>query len=135
MLCSKQSFVNLTYSFSVFFYIRTVPFEKATVQYRTGKGEKLLHRRLSLRYGPGSSIIPQGYGTELSVLWDNSNGGKRADQVDGPWYPKVWPETCANELSEIKSLVEDKIPVAERLRDLRLREMLPYRKMKNRQTH
>ena len=135
MLCSKQSFVNLTYFFSAFFYIRTVPFEKATVQYRTGKGEKLLHRRLSLRYGPGSSIIPQGYGTELSVLWDKSNGGTRADQVDGPWYPKVWPETCALELSEIKSLVEDKIPVAERLRDLRLKEMMRYRKMKNRQPH
>ena len=114
---------------------RTVPFERATVFDSAVKREQLLHRRLSLRYGPGSSIIPRGYGTELSVLWDESNGGRRADEVDGPWYPKVWPNTSDHELSQIKSLIENKLPVATSKRDSRIKEMQPYRKLKNRQVH
>jgi hypothetical protein len=89
-------------------------------------------RRYSIRYGPGDeTIIPPGYGTELSVLWDPSNGGQSADMIaqrDGPWYPKAWPHrndlpTLANDLV---ALVQEKIPTALERRKERIEEMRPF---------
>lgn len=55
---------------------RTIPFEREAVKNRiaTGSEEELMYRRYSIRYGPGTSVIPKGWGTELSVLWNGENG-------------------------------------------------------------
>jgi hypothetical protein len=55
---------------------RTIPIEREAVQKRvaTGREEELIYRRYSIRYGPGHSVIPPGWGTEMSVLWDKENG-------------------------------------------------------------
>jgi hypothetical protein len=116
---------------------RTVPFERDAVSERQAKSsEELLYRRYSVRYGPGSSEIPRGYGVEPSVLWDKSNGGRTADEVshkDGPWYPRVWPSVDLEELRQVKYLVKEKIPVAERRIEVRKKEMRPHRKKLTRQ--
>jgi Phytanoyl-CoA dioxygenase (PhyH) len=99
-------------------------------------GEKRIYRRYSVRYGPGStSIIPPGYGTELSVLWDAANGGRSADSVgenDGPWYPQAWPpmadEVESRFWKDLEHLVQEKLPVAEQRRDKRKQEMKPFLK-------
>jgi hypothetical protein len=116
---------------------RTVPFERDAVSQRQAKSsEELLYRRYSVRYGPGSSEIPRGYGLEPSVLWDKNNGGRTADEVshkDGPWYPRVWPSVDLEELRQVKSLVEEMMPVAERRLEVRKKEMRPHRKKLARQ--
>jgi len=89
---------------------------------------KLVHRRYSIRYGPGTSVIPPGYGTELSVLWDEKNGGRTADEVsaeDGPWYPKVFPSASAEEINGLARLVDEKLPKAISVRRARQAEMKP----------
>ena len=116
---------------------RTVPFDRDAVSQRQAtSSEELLYRRYSVRYGPGSSEIPRGYGVEPSVLWDESNGGRTADEVsheDGPWYPRVWPSVDLEELRQVKFLVEEKMPVAERRLEGRKKEMRTYRKKLARQ--
>jgi ectoine hydroxylase-related dioxygenase (phytanoyl-CoA dioxygenase family) len=104
---------------------RTVPFDRQVPRLV----EDPLYRRYSVRYGPGSSIIPPGYGMELSVLWDERNSGKSADEVsnlDGPWYPRAWPSVIASEIEQIPSLIREKVPVAEASRKARQKEMKPY---------
>lgn len=103
----------------------------------------LVYRRYSIRYGPGSStIIPPGFGTELSVLWDDSNGGLSADSVcerDGPWYPQAWPpmtgETESSFWTSLEHLVETKLPVAEQRREQRKQEMKPFLKRMAKEQH
>lgn len=57
---------------------RTVPFDREVIKRRIANdGDPLLSRRYSIRYGPGSSEIPKGWGTEISVLWDEKNGEYR----------------------------------------------------------
>jgi len=114
---------------------RTVPYNKTFTE--TNKREKddrkaPIFRRYSLRYGPGTAVIPPGYGTELSVLWDETNGGRTADQVchrpDGdidPWYPQVWPSVSEEEVRALSKLVQEKIPTASELRSARQKEMKP----------
>ena len=54
---------------------RSVPFKKDAIEKRIAMDdEQLLYRRYSVRYGPGYSTIPKGWGTEFSVLWDSNNG-------------------------------------------------------------
>jgi len=104
---------------------RTEPFDKQFASHM----EDPLYRRYSVRYGPGSSIIPPGYGLELSVLWNKENAGRSADDVserDGPWYPRCWPSVDATEMEELPSLIRDKMPVAEAARKARQKEMKPY---------
>jgi len=71
---------------------RTVPFHRDKVFHRERNNENpLLYRRYSIRYGPGTSIIPPGYGTEPSVISEKMNGGRSADHVskyDSAWYPQ-----------------------------------------------
>lgn len=101
---------------------RTIPFDAGTTD--------RYYRRYSVRYGPGSSIIPPGYGLELSVLWDAKNGGRTADEVsaqDGPWYPQAWPSVLEQEIShDLPLLIQEKMPVAEAARKQRRKEMKPY---------
>eukprot|EP00978_Attheya_sp_CCMP212_P016871 scaffold44529_cov39-Attheya_sp.AAC.2 len=52
----------------------------AEVKEQTENRPGLVYRRYSLRYGPGSSVIPPGFGTEPSVLWNDENGGRTANQ-------------------------------------------------------
>jgi ectoine hydroxylase-related dioxygenase (phytanoyl-CoA dioxygenase family) len=108
---------------------RTVPFDRAFVAEH--KEDELIYRRHSIRYGSGSAVIHPGYGTELSVLWDEQNGGRTADEVsrlDGPWYPQAWPTASERELQELQGLVENKMPVAEQRRTERKKEMKPFLK-------
>ena len=108
---------------------RTVPFNRSIVK-SDAEAESLLYKRYSVRYGPGSAIIPKGYGTELSVLWDETNGGRTADEVaakDGPWYPLCWPSVSMEEMAQLVPLINDKMPVAEQRRTVRKEEMKPYR--------
>ena len=71
---------------------RTIPFHRDVVSSRAENNEhRLMYRRYSIRYGPGTSIIPPGYGTEPSVISDIKNGGRTADDVsqhDAAWYPR-----------------------------------------------
>ena len=56
---------------------------------------KQIFRRYSIRYAPGSAVVPPGYGVELSVLHDEDNANRTLDDIversGRPWYPKVWP--------------------------------------------
>ena len=113
---------------------RTVAFNQSYVAEH--EGEDLVYRRYSIRYGPGSSFIPVGYGTEPSVLWKEENGGRTADQVsqlDGPWYPRAWPSADPKELHDMADLVENKLPVAEERKAARVQEMKPHLKRLARQ--
>ena len=51
-----------------------------------------IFRRYSIRYAPGTAVVPPGYGVELSVLHDKDNANRTLDEIverSGPWYPKV----------------------------------------------
>jgi len=95
---------------------RTISFERELVSSRAASNEdQMVYRRYSIRYGPGTSIVPPGYGTEPSVISEEKNGGRSADQIsqhDTAWYPRVWPSVCENELEEMKILVKERLPKA-----------------------
>ena len=107
---------------------RTVAFEREYVAQRRHKN--LLYRRYSVRFAPGSAIVPPGFGTELSVLYDDKNGNKTTDEAsqDSPWYPRVYPSASAKELRGLKDLIEAKIPVAQGLKLARQKDMQPFLK-------
>jgi Phytanoyl-CoA dioxygenase (PhyH) len=153
---------------------RTVPLNKNFIKLQQQQPQELLDdsaqtqtlppppppilRRYSIRYGPGSSVIPPGYGTELSVLYDDANGGKTANQVCSsrrvdnvndkdnitttmnttvvvyPWYPQAWPSVLfEHELSHLQSLVQHQFPIALQQQERHLKEMQPHRKRLARQ--
>jgi hypothetical protein len=113
---------------------RTIPFSREVVQERISNNDSpLVYRRYSIRYGPGSSIIPPGYGTEPSVISDFNNGGRTADEVallDAPWYPKVWPSVNDEELEQMKILARQRLPEATEKSEQRKKVIRPR---KNRQ--
>jgi Phytanoyl-CoA dioxygenase (PhyH) len=90
-----------------------------------------IYRRYSIRYGLGSStIIPPGFGTELSVLFNESNGGLSANsvcQMDGPWYPQAYPPMSRHGIEwyhhQFQTLLQDKLPIALRRQISRKQEM------------
>lgn len=96
-----------------------------------GQPTDRVYRRYSVRYGPGATtILPPGYGTELSILWDPSNGGRSLEEVvnkDGPWYPQAWPPLREAEWSsfetDLHTLQKDKLPVAMERRKERINEI------------
>ena len=116
---------------------RTVPFEREIADSEEGKNK--IYRRYSIRYNQGSAIIPKGYGAEPSVLWDDKNGGKSADEVsetDGPWYPRVWPNPDHGEMVKLRELISEKMPRVEKMVEVRKKEMIPHRgTMKKFQPH
>lgn len=107
---------------------RTVAFDRDYVAQRRDKN--LLYRRYSVRFAPGSAIVPPGFGTELSVLYDSENGNRTTDEAsrDIPWYPRVVPSVSTKELQGLKSLIEEKLPIAHGLKIERQREMQPFLK-------
>lgn len=120
---------------------RTVPFNREVVHnhklrywgYKGGYEKEppppLMKRRYSVRYGPGSSVVIKGWGTEPSVLWKEDNAGKTADEVseaDGPWYPRCWPGIDRNEIESMKDLVETRFPVTEERKKERMNEMKSF---------
>merc|ERR550539_944286 len=113
---------------------RTIPYNRELVKEKKKLGEinQLLSRRYSIRYVPGSSELLKGYGTELSILWNNENQGRTLNGVaknDGPWYPKCWPySTSEEEQQDIEKLIRNKIPIAEERRKERVNEMKPLLK-------
>lgn len=95
-----------------------------------------IFRRYSIRYAPGTSTVPPGYGVELSVLHNEDNANRTMDEIvkkSGlPWYPKVWPnvlkrtphnwishlgsgESYDEEIEGMTELVHNIIPKAETL--------------------
>jgi hypothetical protein len=132
---------------------RTVPYDREAINSRIARdGDPLLSRRYSIRYGPGDSEIPKGWGTEISVLWDEKNGtlpmmnakavclnkrknsplvrliaGLTADEVasqDAPWYPKAWPAVSEEELKQIETIVE-RMPSVTKKFEARRKQLRP----------
>lgn len=90
----------------------------------------MVYRRYSVRYGPGSSVIPPGYGTEPSVISLEENGGKTADRIaqdDAAWYPKVFPAVDESELESMKLLAMERLPTATEKSEDRKRLIRPRR--------
>ena len=86
-----------------------------------------IFNRYSIRYALGDATLPRGYGTELSILWDNENEGKALNDVSGgPWYPQVFPSVNLDEINEISDMINKRIPEAELLLKERQKEMKPY---------
>jgi hypothetical protein len=102
-----------------------------------------------IRYGFGStSIIPPGYGTELSVLYNASYGGLSATEIceqdhGTPWYPQAYPHldvtrtrttttTTSSSVSrtdfdqQLQNLIHYKLPIAVQRQLSRKQEMRPY---------
>ncbi|VEU42583.1 unnamed protein product [Pseudo-nitzschia multistriata] len=108
---------------------KTIPFSRDVVSKRAAKNEEpIVYRRYSIRYGPGTSIIPPGYGTEPSVISEEKNGGRSADHVsehDAAWYPRVWPSIIDNEIEEMQLLAKDRLPKALQKSDQRRKVIRP----------
>jgi len=76
--------------------------------------DNALLKRYSLRYVTGSSSLPRGFMTELSVLGTNgANSGREFNEVDGEWYPQCWPEVGDDVEEKIDSVAKNFIPVAQ----------------------
>ncbi|KAL7468454.1 hypothetical protein ACHAXS_008679 [Conticribra weissflogii] len=76
--------------------------------------EIALLKRYSLRYVTGSSSLPSGFMTELSILGTSgANSGKEFNEVDGEWYPQCWPEVDDDVEEKIEHVVKNFIPVAQ----------------------
>ena len=114
---------------------RTVPFKRNAVADRISNHEEpLLYRRYSIRYGPGYSEIPRGFGFEPSVLWDERNAGRTADQVsqlDAPWYPKVWPFVSDDELKQMEMIAGQRMAIAMEKSQARRKLIKPRRNKNN----
>ncbi|KAL7541484.1 hypothetical protein ACHAXR_011627 [Thalassiosira sp. AJA248-18] len=101
-----------------------------------------IFRRYSIRYAPGTAVVPPGYGVEPSVLHNYSNANSTLDEIverSGPWYPKVWPHVLKRkplessgtpgvneseeEIEGITELVHEKMPKAEILLKQRKKEI------------
>lgn len=113
---------------------RTVPFERTVVAGRQQSQPPLLYRRYSIRYGPGSSRIPRGYGTELSVLWDKQNAGRTVDQVaqnDAPWYPQAWPTPIDEEMAKLEQITTDRLDKVVKMADRRRQQLRRARRARH----
>lgn len=103
---------------------------------QTSRPNSKIFRRYSIRYAPGTSTVPPGYGVELSVLHNEDNANRTMDEIvkkSGlPWYPRVWPnvlkrtpenwishsgggESYDEEIEGMTELVHNIIPKAETL--------------------
>lgn len=112
---------------------RTVPFVRHVVEHhgRENSNSPLLYKRYSIRYGPGSSVIPKGYGTEPSVLWEPQNAGRTADQVaesDMAWYPKAWPTVDEEEIEQLREIAQHRLPKVSKIADGRKKQMRQVRR-------
>ena len=88
-------------------------------------------RRYSIRYAPGMSRVPPGYGTEPAVLHDPANANRTLDDIaqqSGPWYPRAWPrgagaDAAKEELEDLGRLAHVDLPQAEEWQKERRTEM------------
>ena len=80
--------------------------------------------RYSVRYVPGSAQLPMGFVNELSILSDASNAGKELNDVEGAWYPQVWPFMEDDIETQMAMLVSGRIPDATRIMQSNLGELL-----------
>lgn len=108
---------------------RTIPFDRNYVAERAAnENDPLVYKRYSIRFSPGSAVIPPGYGMEPSVLSENQNGGRTAEEVskhDAPWYPRVWPSVDEKELDQMKILARARFAEAMAKADDRRRVIRP----------
>lgn len=107
---------------------RTEPVHRDLAYELNRDRSKIVLRRYSLRYSPGDAVLVKGYGTELSTLYDESYGGKTLDfvsTVDGPWYPKCWPDVQESEVNRLNE-IKNKMDSVEHKRKQRMKEMRPY---------
>lgn len=76
-------------------------------------GDALL-KRYSLRFATGTTSLPEGFMTEMSVLAsDGLNLGKELNDVKGEWYPRAWPEVDSDVDEKLDTLVRDELPVGQ----------------------
>lgn len=103
-----------------FLFHRTIP--------QTSGNNKKIRGRYSVRIGPGSSVIPPGYGTEPAVLYREDHGAQTANQVSGtwPWYPQVWPTAVDSELQAWHEFCTSIYPQAVELQNTRKQELKPH---------
>ena len=106
---------------------RTVPFASTT-----SFSNKLLKKRYSIRYVPGSSELPKGWSGEWSILSNPNNAGRTLDEVarlDGPWYPKCWPTVDGTEMqSSFLTIQTERMPHAQQLYKEKMNEIKPFLK-------
>lgn len=110
---------------------RTVPFHGDFLKRRgflKNQQDRLLYRRYSVRYSPSDAIVPEGFGTELSKLYDDENKGTLEDISNrgDAWYPKCWPNVEQTELDNILNELPSKIAIAETRQKQVMKEMKPY---------
>lgn len=110
---------------------RTIPFSQKVVQENRKSKKSLLNRRYSIRYVPGSTELPRGWSGEWSILVNKRNAGRTLNEVvklDSPWYPMCWPEVSTNEMLSLRELISNKLPLAQRLHQEKMREIKPLMK-------
>jgi ectoine hydroxylase-related dioxygenase (phytanoyl-CoA dioxygenase family) len=110
---------------------RTVPFTAEFIKSRgflQNQNDQILYRRYSVRYSPSDAILPEGFGTEPSKLYDDENKGTLEDIMNrgDAWYPKCWPNVEDKELDNILNELPAKIAVAEKRQKEVMKEMRPY---------
>lgn len=110
---------------------RTVPFHHDFIKsqgFLQDSKQRIVYRRYSVRYAPSDARLPEGFGTELSKLYDTNNRGTLEDvsQRGDAWYPKCWPEVDPMEIENIISVLPSKIAIAEDRQKEVMKEMKPY---------
>ena len=80
--------------------------------------------RYSVRYVPGTARLPLSFVNELSILSEPSNSGKMLNEVDGAWYPEVWPSLEDDIDTKMRMLISGRIPDATKTMQSNLSELL-----------
>lgn len=97
------------------------PTEEGRIHYENN-GLSCLNR-YSVRYAPGSAQLPFGFVNELSILSDPSNAGKALNDVEGAWYPQVWPFLEDDIETKMRMLITERVPGATRTMQSNLSEL------------
>lgn len=76
-------------------------------------------KRYTVRYELGTSRLLEGFSLEPSVILRPENAGRTLDEVcsdGGSFYPRCWPFVDDGEIDGTEDLVENVLPVAEKIR-------------------
>ncbi|KAL7527618.1 hypothetical protein ACHAXR_002044 [Thalassiosira sp. AJA248-18] len=87
----------------------------------TEKGRSAMHalqsssllKRYSVRFATGSTSLPEGFVTEMSVMSSDGNLGQHLNDVSGEWYPQSWPNVDVDVDEKIDTLVQQELPRAQ----------------------